>query len=58
MMNERNIRKAYKFNYRALTVLGVVFIGAGAAVKNYLLVGLGVLLLFIGLANRDKTGII
>jgi hypothetical protein len=48
-------RRAYKFNYRALTVLGVVFIGAGAAIKNYALVGLGVILLFIGFASSDEV---
>jgi hypothetical protein len=45
-------KKAYKFNYRALTVIGVVYIGAGATIKNYALFGLGVFLLFIGLASN------
>jgi hypothetical protein len=48
-------RRAYKFNYRALTVLGVVFIGAGAAIKNYALFGLGVILLFMGLASSNEV---
>lgn len=47
-----------KINLRLLSVLGVVLIGAGAASKNYLLVGLGILSLVVGLANRNKSGIV
>lgn len=41
--------KVYKSDFRALTVIGVVFIGSGEAIKNYALVGLGAVLLFLGL---------
>ena len=41
-------------DFRVLFFLGITFVGAGVAIGLYALSGLGLILMLIGLLNRDK----
>ena len=41
-------------NYRALCIMGIAWLPVGIATRNPGLWGMGIIFLFVGLANRDK----
>ena len=41
-------------NYRALFILGIVFLPLGISTENYAFTGVGALFMIIGLANKKK----
>ena len=50
-----------KQNYKAIFVVGIIFIGSGIAVSSATktvagigMMGIGIIFMFIGLKNRDK----